>query len=225
MKRLLLILIILIMNATIIHHPAKAQAGIAQIIAEGIKKVIKAVDLKIQRLQNETIWLQNAQKTIENTISKLRLDEISDWVERQRVLYRDYFEELAKVKAVIAYYHRIKDITNKQVRLVAEYRRAWDLFRQDDHFSEEEIIYMGKVYPGILDKSLENLDQLFMVISSFATTMSDAKRMEIINQAGDKIDRNYADMKTFNRQNIVLSLQRAKDLQEVAILKSLYGIE
>jgi len=213
------------MNATIIHHPAKAQAGIAQIIAEGIKKVIKAVDLKIQRLQNETIWLQNAQKTIENTISKLRLDEISDWVERQRVLYRDYFEELAKVKAVIAYYHRIKDITNKQVRLVAEYRRAWDLFRQDDHFSEEEIIYMGKVYTGILDKSLENLDQLFMVISSFATTMSDAKRMEIINQAGDKIDRNYADMKTFNRQNIVLSLQRAKDLQEVAILKSLYGIE
>src|SRR5688500_16112850 len=90
------------------------QGEVAQAIAEGIKKVIRAIDLKIQRWQNETIWLQNAQKTIENAMSKLRLDEISDWVERQRKLYDDYFEELWKVKTVITYYHRVKDIIDKQ---------------------------------------------------------------------------------------------------------------
>ncbi len=199
--------------------------SVAMVIAEGVKKVIKAVDLKIQRLQNQTIWLQNAQKTVENTLSKLRLDEITDWVERQRVLYRDYFEELAKVKAVITYYHRIRTITDKQIRLVAEYRRAYDLFRRDEHFSAPEIKYMEKVYAGMLDKSLESLDQLFMVINSFATTMTDAKRMEIINASTDKIDQHYNDMKTFNRQNMMLSLQRAKDLQEVAVVKELYGIQ
>ena len=75
-----------------------AQIPVLEIIRQGIKKVIIAVDLKIQRLQNKTIWLQNAQKTIENTMSKLRLDEIGDWVERQRKLYADYFDELHKVK-------------------------------------------------------------------------------------------------------------------------------
>ena len=74
-------------------------AAILEIIKAGVKKVIKAVDLKIQRLQNKTIWLQNAQKTLENTLSKLKLDEISDWTKRQKTLYKDYFDELAKVKS------------------------------------------------------------------------------------------------------------------------------
>ena len=75
-----------------------AQIPILDIIKQGITKVIVAVDLKIQRLQNKTIWLQNAQKTLENSMSKLHLDEISDWVERQRNLYADYFDELRNVK-------------------------------------------------------------------------------------------------------------------------------
>mgnify|MGYP004106733677 CR=1 FL=1 len=61
--------------------------AILEIIKAGIKKVIKAVDLKIQRLQNKTIWLQNAQKTLENTLSKLKLDEISEWTEKQKEQY------------------------------------------------------------------------------------------------------------------------------------------
>ncbi len=38
---------------------ATAQIAVVEVIKAGVKKVIKAVDLKIQRLQNETIWLQN----------------------------------------------------------------------------------------------------------------------------------------------------------------------
>ena len=71
---------------------------------KAIKKVIKAVDLQIQRLQNKTIWLQNAQKTLENKMAKLKLEEISDWVEKQRKLYDDYFQELWKVKSALTYY-------------------------------------------------------------------------------------------------------------------------
>src|SRR5690606_4579483 len=122
---------------------AEAQVAILEIIKAGIKKVIKAVDLKIQRLQNKTIWLQNAQKTLENTLSKLKLDEISDWTQKQKEQYRKNYEELAKVKAIISYYRRIRDITQKQVRLVEEYLRAWGLGRQDRHFTAEEIEYMA----------------------------------------------------------------------------------
>jgi len=47
---------------------ANAQIPILEIIKAAVVKAIKAADLQIQRLQNKTIWLQNAQKTLENTV-------------------------------------------------------------------------------------------------------------------------------------------------------------
>src|ERR1700730_10735569 len=108
-----------------------AQIPVLEIIKEGITKVIVAVDLKIQKMQNKTIWLQNAQKTLENSMSKLRLKEISDWAAKQRKLYADYFDELKKVKTALAYYQRVRDIMDQQVQIVSEYKAAWALFKQD----------------------------------------------------------------------------------------------
>ena len=115
-----------------------------------MKKVIKAVDLKIQRLQNKTIWLQNEQKVMENTMSKVKLGEISNWAEKQRNLYSEYYDELWKVKSIISYYHSVKEVIKKQELLVKEYKKAWALFRQDKHFTAKELSYMADVYKGII---------------------------------------------------------------------------
>ena len=227
MKRYIKIMaIVLCCSLTVLpaSQSGATPVAILEIIKAGIKKVIKAVDLQIQRLQNETIWLQNAQKTLENTLSKLKLDEISDWTQRQKILYKDYFEELAKVKSIISYYQRIREISQKQVRLVEQYQRAWNLLRQDKYFTADELRFMAKVYSGILDESTKNLDQIFLVINSFTTTMSDAKRLEIINAAADQVDANYYDLTRFNKQNIMLSLQRAKENNDVEEVKKLYGL-
>lgn len=225
MKKLLVMLGIVIIGTVTPVQKTQAQIPIAEIIKAGVKKVIRAVDLKIQRLQNKTIWLQNAQKILENTLSKLKLDEISDWTEKQRTLYKDYYEELVKVKSIITYYQRIKDITRKQVRLVKEYKRAWSLFKQDEHFTTDELDYMAKVYVGILDETTKNIDLIFLVVNSFQTQMSDAKRMEIINAAADQVDANYYDLVKFNQQAVLLSLQRAKAQNDVEAVKKLYGIQ
>ena len=221
LKLVLLIAVISLMPSQQTH----AQMAIIEIIKEGVKKVIMAVDLEIQRMQNETIWLQNAQKELENVLSQTKLTEISDWVQKQKDLYGDYFNELWQVKEVIQYYHRIEEITETQVRIVNEYQNAYNLFKQDDHFSPEEIEYMGKVYTGIINESLKNLDQLFLVIHSVTTQMSDQKRMEIINSAGDAMDENYNDLKAFNNENVILSLQRSKDINDVNAVKQLYGLQ
>ena len=204
---------------------AKAQDPITLIIKEGITKVIKAVDLKIQRLQTKTIWLQNAQKVIENTMSKMKLDEITDWVEKQRVLYKDYFEELQKVKLVLTYYHKVNEIAALQLAIAKEYKRSFDGIRQDIHFRPDEVSYMESVYSGIIEESLKNLDGLYLVINSFATQMSDEKRMEIINGVQKAIQKNYDDLRSFSTQNIQLSVARAKDQTEILVIKNLYGLQ
>jgi hypothetical protein len=212
----------------LVSGPARPAAVVALpivgVITAVIKKVILAIDLRIQRLQNETIWLQNAHKKLENTLSKLRLGEISQWTQKQKDLYKNYYEELMKVKSIIIYYQRIRDITQKQVRLVDEYERAWNLIRQDPHFNVAELEYMHKVYSGILNESLKNIDQIFLILDSFTIQMSDAKRLEIINTAADQIEGNYDDLRLFNRQNRQLSLQRAKTKYDVDAIKKFYGI-
>lgn len=204
---------------------ANAQVAVLEVIKAGIKKVIKAVDLKIQRMQNETIWLQNAQKVMENQLSKLKLKEIASWSEKQKELYAKYYTDLWKVKATISYYQKIKDIANKQVFLVSEYRKAWALAQKDANFKPEELQYMYQVYEGILKESAKNIDQLLLIVNSFKTQMTDAERLNLINQAAERINQNYADLKQFNQQNILLSLQRSKGQQEIRRVQNLYGID
>jgi hypothetical protein len=203
---------------------ANAQFVVGEVIKLTVTKVIKAIDLKVQRMQNQTIWLQNAQKVLENQLSRLRLAEISGWTSQQQQLYSGYYDELWKIKSVITYYQRIKDLTVKQVALVNEYNRAWSLLRQDKHFSAAELSEMQRVYSGILSASVENLDQILLVVNRSKTQMTDEQRLELINHAGDRLDGNYSDLHRFNTQNQVLSLQRSKELNDVATTKALYGL-
>lgn len=225
MKKLLIILGITATTAIFPVEHTNAQIDIVGIIKAGIKKVIMAVDLKIQRLQNKTIWLQNAQKTLENTMSTIKLDEITGWVEKQKTLYQDYFNELREVKTAISYYYRIREITSKQLQLVEAYKKAFALFKQDKHFTSKEIDYMGNVYSGILDESVKNIDQILLVITSFSTQMDDAKRLTIIDAAANAIDQNYSDLIQFNHQNISLSAKRSKDQAEIDEVRVLYGLQ
>lgn len=204
-----------------------AQAAIpwAQIIKEAIKRVVKAVDLLIQRRQNAVIKLQNAQKALENTMAKLKLDEITDWVKKQRDLYKEYYDELKKVKAVIAYYFRVKEIAQKQVLILDEYQKAWNLFQKDKHFTAAELYYMQKVYEGMLDETSKNIDLLSLVVKSFSTQMSDAKRLEIIGRAAAQVDKVYDELSSFNHENKVLSLSRANSEFDAKVVKELYGIQ
>jgi len=204
---------------------AQAANPWAAIIKAAIKRVVRAVDLLIQRRQNAVIKLQNAQKAIENTMAKLHLDEITDWVKKQRDLYKEYYDELKKVKAVISYYFRIKQIAEKQVQIIEQYQKAWKLFRSDKHFSYGELVYMQKVYAGILQETADNVDMLSVVVTAFSTQMSDVKRLEMIELVALQVDKVHDELVSFNRQNQLLSLSRAKTEFDARVVKELYGID
>jgi hypothetical protein len=224
-KRVLKFIVVVFVVWAVPSQPLRAQIPIIEIIKAGVKKVIMAVDLQVQRLQNKTIWLQNAQKELENVLSKTKLTEITDWAQKQKDLYGNYFNELWQVKDAIEYYHRIKEITETQVKIIKAYESVYDLFKQDNHFTPDEIEYMSGVYTGIIDASLKNIDRLVLVINSFNTQMTDESRLQIINEASLGIDENYNDLKSFNSENMMLSLQRSKDLNEISVVKQLYGLK
>lgn len=224
MKKIIITALLTILISVVPTRQSNAQVPIVDIIKAGVKKVIKAIDLKIQRLQNKTIWLQNAQKVLENKMSELKLSEISDWAGKQKELYRSYFDELQQVKNLISTYWVVKDIISRQKLLVWEYSKAYSLSHQDKNFTAEELSYMQNVYSGILDESMKNIEQLQLVINAYTTQMSDAERLKIIHEVSDNTEQNITDLRQFNQQNIRISLQRSKDKNDIEVVKKLYGI-
>jgi conjugation system TraG family ATPase len=82
---------------------AVSVSGHAQVpvIGEVIAKVVKVLDLKVQRQQMEQLLLQNAKKLLENKLHELKLKEISEWTFRQKELWQKYYEELVQVNTAI----------------------------------------------------------------------------------------------------------------------------
>jgi hypothetical protein len=190
-----------------------------------IKAAINAADLAVQQIQNETIVLQNAQKELENAMTELDLDDITEWVQKTEDLYSEYYHELATVKEIISGYDRIKNLVRMQANIVSLFQSAYGLFKQDKHFSAAELDYMYGVYSGILAQSLKNLDQALLVVNALTTSMTDAQRLNIINSAASGMQKNYDDLKRFNNQNIGLSLQRGAAEGNIEDVKQLYGLE
>lgn len=217
---------IAIISCLLICTPAgSADAAIPVIITTVVKKVLRAMDIAVQRLQNATIKLQNAQKALENLLSKLKLDEIYEWSEKQKNLFAGYYEELHKVKSVITYYKRVRSILDQQVSLVAEYKRAVNLISGSKCYTPEEIMHIMDVYTGILQQSVNNISQINTIIKSFSLQMTDAARLEMIHKTDKAILKNMSDLRSFTNRNVLLGLQRTKDQTEINTISSLYNIE
>jgi hypothetical protein len=203
---------------------SNAQIPVISVITTLVKKVINAIDLEVENLQNQTIWLQDAQKTLENAMAQLQLDGITRWVQQTKDLYSEYYQELSLVKSVIADYDKVKQIISLQENIISEYNSAYSKFKQDKNFTSSEITYMYNVYSGILNESLNNVNQVLLVVNAFVTQMSDAGRMNIINNAARNMQKNYNDLKQFNNQNIQISLQRGYENNDLQTVKNLYGL-
>jgi conjugation system TraG family ATPase len=204
---------------------ASAQAlEVAEIIEAAVKKAIMTADLEIQRLQTETIALQNAQKQVENAMAGDLLGDITGWVQQQENLYGGYYQELWQVKSALSAYTKTATLIQRQTQLVKEEQQDWAAVQKDPHFSTAELSHIGAVYTAILNESSRSIQQIRQIITAFVTQMDDANRLHIIDQTNKGIDTNYQDLRTFTQQNSLLSLERAKDEADVLTIKTLYNL-
>jgi len=219
MKRIR-ITIVASMLAILSFIPSTSNAQFGDILAA----IIEAIDVGVQKAQNAVIDLQNAEKQIENELSQTQLAQIADWTQQQKDLYSNYFTELWKVKSVITNFRKITSIIASQAQLVSEYKTAYAQVRRDPHFTPNEVNYIYSVLTGIVNESIQNIDQITKLLESFTVQMSDADRMRLIQHASDNIQREIGNLRAFNNQNAALSLQRATDQNDLNAIKHLYGL-
>jgi conjugation system TraG family ATPase len=202
-----------------------AKAQIIDIADAIIKEALETADLKIQRLQTQTLLLQNAEKALENTMAGDLLDDITGWVQQQEQLFAEYYGELWQVKSALTGFSKVAQLIERQAQLVKEYQRVTAAIQRDPHFSPAEVSQMLNVYSGILNASVRNTGQLALIIQGSMTQMEDAGRLRIIDETATRIDRNYSALERYSQENTLLSLQRAKDEGDIQTIKTLYGIQ
>ncbi|RYZ90720.1 MAG: TerB family tellurite resistance protein [Proteobacteria bacterium] len=138
-------------------------------------------------------------------------------------LHEVFLEGLMVVSPEVKKYRRVADIISAQKSIVSEYRAALKAFRGADVFNASELDYLGNVYSTLFDASLQNLEDLTMVITSSKLRMSDEERLKAIDRifldTSDKLEF----LRDFNRGAVVLFKQKQKEKREIEQLKMYYG--
>lgn len=149
---------------------------------------------------------------------------IKDVSEGNFSIHKAFLDGLMQVSPTVRKYRRVADIINYQVILVREYRNAFDKFRRDNNFNEQELTYLAQVYNNLFKESLRNLDELAGVITAGKMRMSDDERLQAIDHIYSDMQDKLQFLRYFNNNTTVLAVQRAKEKNDAETLRKIYGL-
>lgn len=148
---------------------------------------------------------------------------IKDLSEGNFSLHKTFLDGLMEVSPTVKKYKRVADIIDYQILLVKEYRSAFNRFKQDDNFNQAELAYLGNVYDKLFKQSLQNLDDLLILITANKLRMSDDERIKAIDGLFADMQDKLLFLRHFNNNTSILALQRAKEKNDVKTIEELYG--
>lgn len=140
-------------------------------------------------------------------------------------LHENFLNGLLEVSPAVRKYKRVADIINCQQKIMQEYRRAFNFFKESRRFSAEEVNYLENVYNRLFQQSLKNLDELAMVITSGSLRMSDDERLQAIDRIFADVEDKLTFLRSFNNSTRLLAIQRMQEQSEVDLLKQLHDIK
>ncbi len=191
-----------------------------QLVAQSTE--IQQLLLNVEKLAQLKKILSNMKKGYE--IVSNGYNNIKDISKGNFNLHESFLDALVQVSPTVRKYQKIGEIIIFQTQLVKEYKSAFRRFNASNLFNVNEIKYMGNVYSNLFNKSLQNLDELTMVITAGKLRMSDDERINAIdriyNDMGDKL----VFLRTFNKENNVLAIQRGREMVDTKLSKKLNGL-
>lgn len=152
-------------------------------------------------------------------------DAIKNISEGNFNLHQSFLDGLLQVSPAVQKYERITDIIQYQLRIVKEYKSAFNQFQSGKNFTIDEIDYIGKVYSSLFNESVKNLDDLIVVITAGKLRMSDDERLKAIDHIWTEVQSQYGFLKDFNNSTEMLSQARHQEKQEVDLSRKLYDLK
>ena len=191
-----------------------------QVVAQSTE--IQQLLLNVEKLAQLKRILSNMKKGYE--IVSTGYNTIKDISKGNFNIHQTFLDGLLQVSPTVKKYKRIAEIITYQTQLVKEYKSAFRRFDASNLFNANEIRYMDNVYSNLFDKSLQNLEELTMVITAGKLRMSDDERINAIDRIYNDIADKLVFLRTFNKENNVLAIQRGREMVDTKVSKKLNGL-
>lgn len=191
-----------------------------QVVAQSTE--IQQLLLNVEKLAQLKKILSNMKKGYE--IVSTGYNTIKDISKGNFNIHQTFLDGLMQVSPTVKKYKRIAEIITYQTQLVKEYKSAFRRFDASNLFNTNEIRYMDNVYTNLFNKSLQNLEELTMVITAGKLRMSDDERINAIDRIYNDIADKLVFLRTFNKENNVLAIQRGREMVDTKISEKLNGL-
>ena len=205
------LLILLLLTAQISSNVLYAQSTEAQQLLLNVEKLAQLKKI-----------LSNMKKGYE--IVSTGYNTIKDISQGNFNLHDAFLNALLQVSPTVRKYKRVADIISCQSQIVKEYRSALNRFKSSNLFNSSEITYMEDVYKNLFNKSLQNLDELGMVLTAGKLRMSDDERIAAIDRIYKDISDKLVFLRSFNNEGAVLAVQRGREMVDTKLSEKLNGL-
>lgn len=134
-------------------------------------------------------------------------------------LHEVFLDGLMLVSPEVRKYARVGGIISQQQALLSEYKGALKAFRSANVFAPGELSYMAGVYEQLFSASLQNLEDLTMVITSSKLRMGDQERLAAIDRIFLDMEDKLLFLREFNAEAKLLMAQKQREKGEIDRLK------
>ena len=212
MKRYILLAMMIMISSALPSH----------VRAQSIADLVEELSLDYQKLAGMKNILKQMQQGYQ--IVSTGYNSVKGIAQGNFSLHEAFLDGLMLVSPTVRKYPRVRDIIDDQANLVASYKFSYTQFRRDKNFSAEELSYMSDVYNNLISNSLQNLDELNMVMSDNKLRMSDNERLQAIDRIYASGHEELTFVQQFNANTRNLAIQRASKNNDLNTLQKVYGL-
>jgi hypothetical protein len=206
-----IIVIVLYIAFSLMHLKVNAQSAEVQQLL-----------LNVEKLEQFKKILSNMKKGYE--IVSNGYNTIKDISKGDFNMHDAFLNALLQVSPTVKKYKRVVDIMTCQTQIIKEYKLASRRFNSSHLFNSSELNYMSSVYNNLIGKSIENLNELAIVITAGKLRMSDDERIIAIDRVYNEVADKLVFLRSFNNETNLLAVQRGREMVDTKVSKKLNGL-
>jgi hypothetical protein len=188
--------------------------------AQSIADLTEELALDAQKLSSMKATLQEMYQGYTELASGYT--RIRDVVKNNFNLHEVYLDALWVVSPAVRNDPRMQEIITTMNRIVDVYEAA--MGRSSGAWTAGELSFITGTFALLLQRSLQEVDELTMITTDNELRMNDAERLQALGRIDTEVKSELSFMERFDQELRIEAARRGQESNDINTLKSIYGL-
>jgi hypothetical protein len=189
---------------------------------QSITDLLIQLDLDKEKLTSMKNTLQEMYQGYETL--KQGYTHIRDIAKDNFNLHAAFLDAMLVVSPAVSGDPRIPVILNNEFSIVAGYRSANARWSASGVFTAQELNYIFQNYSTLLQRCLQSIEELTMILTADELRMTDADRLQAIGRIDSDSQAQLTMMQQLDNSLSIQTVQRLREAGDINTLKALYDL-